>query len=63
MPTIDIDGRTFEVGGDGFLTNAEIWDEEVARLIAKYDGIEKMTEKQLASTILRWARLFLWGSH
>ncbi len=45
MPTIDVDGRSFEVGGDGFLTNPEIWDEEVARLIAKYDGIEEMTEK------------------
>ncbi len=45
MPTIDIDGRSFEVGGDGFLTNPEIWDEEVARLIAKYDGIEEMTDK------------------
>ncbi len=48
MATIEIEGRTFEVGGDGFLTQPEIWDEEVARLIAKYDGISEMTDKHWA---------------
>lgn len=45
MPQIEIEGRVFEVDGDGFLVNPEIWDEEVARLIAHYDGIEEMTEQ------------------
>ncbi len=45
MPTIEIEGKTFEVDGDGFLANPEIWNDEVAQLIAKYDGIEEMTDK------------------
>ncbi len=45
MPTIEIEGHTFEVDGDGFLANPEIWNDEVAKLIAKYDGIEEMTDK------------------
>lgn len=45
MPTIEIEGKTFEVDGDGFLANPEIWNDEVAELIAKYDGIEEMTDK------------------
>ena len=45
MPTIEIEGRTFEVDGDGFLANPETWNDEVAELIAKYDGIEEMTDK------------------
>jgi dissimilatory sulfite reductase related protein len=48
MATIEIDGRTFDVDGDGFLTNPREWDEEVARLIAKYDGIEEMNQKHWA---------------
>ena len=45
MPTLEIDGRTFEVDGDGFLADPQIWDDDVARLIAKFDGIEEMSEK------------------
>ena len=45
MPTIEIEGKTFEVDGDGFLANPGIWNDEVAELIAKYDGIEEMTDK------------------
>ncbi len=44
MAQIEIEGRTFEVDGDGFLKDPELWDEEVARLFAKYDGIEELTE-------------------
>jgi tRNA 2-thiouridine synthesizing protein E len=48
MPTIEIENRVFEVDGDGFLAQPEIWDENVARLIAKYDGIEDMNDKHWA---------------
>jgi len=48
MPTLEIDNQVFEVDGDGFLTDPEIWNEEVARLIAKYDGIGEMGEKHWA---------------
>lgn len=39
-----IDGRVFEVDGDGFLTDPDLWNDEVAQLFAKYDGIESMNE-------------------
>ena len=48
MATMEIDGRSFEVDGDGFLSDPHIWNKEVANLIAKYDGIEELTEKHWA---------------
>ena len=54
MATIEIENRTFEVDGDGFLVNPEIWNEEVATLFAKLDGIDPMTEKHWA--IVRFIR-------
>ncbi len=48
MSTIEIEGKTIEVGGDGFLIEPDIWDKELARLIAKYDGIEELNEKHWA---------------
>jgi len=48
MPTLEIDNQVFEVDGDGFLENPEIWNKDVARLIAKYDGIGEMGEKHWA---------------
>jgi tRNA 2-thiouridine synthesizing protein E len=48
MPTVQIDGRSFEVDGDGFLADPTIWDDEVAQLFAMYDGIESMNEKHWA---------------
>jgi len=44
MPKLEIDGRTFDVDEDGFLKDPNIWNEEVARLFAKTEGIEKMTD-------------------
>lgn len=48
MPTIEIENKVFDVDGDGFLAQPEIWNEDVARLIAKYDGIDDMSEKHWA---------------
>lgn len=48
MPTLEIENRVFDVDGDGFLANPELWDEEVAHLIARHDGIEDMNEKHWA---------------
>jgi tRNA 2-thiouridine synthesizing protein E len=45
MPVLELEGRTLEVDGDGFLANPEVWDAEVAESIARYDGIEELTEK------------------
>jgi TusE/DsrC/DsvC family sulfur relay protein len=48
MPTMEIEGRIFEVDGDGFLAHPEIWDREVAEMIAKYDGIDQLNENHWA---------------
>ena len=48
MPTIEIEGRTFDVDGDGFLTDPNIWNDEVASLIARYDGIDELNDKHWA---------------
>jgi tRNA 2-thiouridine synthesizing protein E len=44
MPTLEIEGRAFEVDEDGFLQDPDIWNEEVAGLFAKTEGIQEMTE-------------------
>lgn len=54
MAVMEIDGKTFEVDGDGFLSTPEIWNEEIARLFAKYDGMGEMNEKHWA--IVRFIR-------
>lgn len=48
MPTLEIENRVFEVDGDGFLAKPEEWNDEVAAMIARYDGIEEMNEKHWA---------------
>lgn len=48
MATIEIEGKSFEVDGDGFLADPNIWNEDVAKLIAQYDGIEEMGEQHWA---------------
>ncbi len=45
---MEIDGRLFEVDGDGFLTDPHLWNDEVAQLFARYDGIESMNDKHWA---------------
>jgi len=48
MATIEIEGKTLEVDGDGFLSDPTIWTEELAAAIARYDGIAEMNEKHWA---------------
>ena len=48
MSTIEIDGTQIEMDADGFLANSDHWNKDVARLIAKYDGIEKLSDKHWA---------------
>ena len=45
MGKLEIDGRIFDVDGDGFLQEPEIWDDDVARLFATTDGTGELTEK------------------
>jgi len=48
MTTISIEGKEFEVDGDGFLEKPEIWNDEVAKLLAKSDGTGELNEKHWA---------------
>lgn len=45
MPTLEIEGKTFEVDEDGFLQDPDLWNEEVAALFAKTEGIQEMTDE------------------
>lgn len=48
MATFEVDGKLFDVDGDGFLTDPNIWNDDVAKLFAKSDGIEELTDKHWA---------------
>lgn len=48
MAILEIEGKSFEVDGDGFLVNPDLWNDEVATLFARYDGIEELNEKHWA---------------
>jgi len=48
MPIIEIDNREFDVDGDGFLSNPELWNDEVAKLLAKSDGTGELSDKHWA---------------
>ena len=48
MTKLEIEGREFDVDGDGFLKQPELWTEEVATLFAKTDGTGELNEKHWA---------------
>ncbi len=48
MPVMEFEGISLEVDGDGFLAHPEIWNKEIAELVARYDGIDPMNEKHWA---------------
>ena len=54
MPQIEIKGHAFEVDGDGFLQDPEIWDDEIARFFATTDGTGELTDKHWV--IVRYIR-------
>ncbi len=45
MPTKTIAGKTVEVDADGFLVNPDDWNEDIARELAKEEGITELTEQ------------------
>lgn len=44
MPTNVLDDREFEVDDEGFLTNRDQWDEDLAAKLAELVGIDEMSE-------------------
>jgi len=52
--SIEINGKTIEMDGDGFMLEPQLWNEELAILIAKEDAIQELTENHWAViTIIR----------
>ncbi|MBC8489655.1 MAG: TusE/DsrC/DsvC family sulfur relay protein [Bacteroidetes bacterium] len=48
MTQLEIEGKVFNVDGDGFLVNPQLWNEEIAALFAKHDGTGQLNEKHWA---------------
>ncbi len=49
MPFIDLKGKQLEVNEEGFLVHSEVWDQEVAILLARQEeGIDAMTKEHWA---------------
>jgi len=44
MPTIDVDGKSYEVDEEGYLMDWQEWSEGVAGVMAKEDGLD-LTEE------------------
>jgi len=40
MATLEVGGKEFDVDGDGFLTDPSVWNDEVATMFARLDGID-----------------------
>ncbi len=55
MSTIEVQGATLELNEEGFLANPEVWNEEVARALAKAEeGLDQLTDEHWA--VIRFIR-------
>ena len=48
METLEIAGKTLEIDEDGHLKNLSDWNEDIAKEIAKAEGIEELTDRHWA---------------
>lgn len=48
MAVLMCSGKKIMLDKDGFMTNLEDWDDSVAEMIAKREGIEQLSKKQKA---------------
>jgi tRNA 2-thiouridine synthesizing protein E len=48
MPILEIESQTFEVDGDGFLQEPDLWNEDVAKMFALHDGTGELNDKHWA---------------
>ncbi len=44
MPNIEVNGQTVELDEDGFLVKLDEWNEDVAKFLAKEEGVDELTE-------------------
>ncbi len=54
MPTIESEGKTLAIDDKGFLVNLDDWSEDVAKVMAKREGLEALSEEQM--TIINFLR-------
>ena len=47
MSTKEYAGKTIETTEDGFLINVEDWNQDVAKAIAKEEGIEELNDRHM----------------
>jgi tRNA 2-thiouridine synthesizing protein E len=45
MPTVELNGRPYNVDDNGFLQDPQIWDDAVAKDFATTEGITEMTDE------------------
>ncbi len=45
MPMVTLGGKEVEVDEDGFIQDPDLWDEEVAKDLAKTEGVDDMGEE------------------
>ena len=41
MPSIEVNGKSIELDEDGFIIDLSQWDEDVARYLAKEEGLDE----------------------
>ena len=47
MSVIECDGKTIEIDDDGFLSNLEDWNEDVAQVLASREGVATLSREQM----------------
>jgi len=57
---MDVGGRQIELDDDGFMRDPAMWDDDVARAIAREEGIDEVTDKHW--TVVRVIRAY-WQEH
>ena len=40
MPTLDVEGKSYEVDEEGYLIDWSVWNEAIAAVMAKEDGLD-----------------------
>lgn len=45
MSTLEIAGKTIELDDDGFMVDHTQWDDSIAEVIAKEEGIDELTDR------------------
>lgn len=56
MAQLGYSGGSVEVDGDGFLTNAEEWNENVAQALAAQEGLGELSDEMLE--VIRFMRTY-----